>query len=53
VLILLLTYIPFMQGVFGLAPLGLREWAFLLSFPVIVLIMEEGRKRVIRGRIQD
>ncbi len=47
-LILFLTYMPFMQKVFGLAPLGLREWLFLLFFPVIMLLMEEGRKRMAR-----
>lgn len=47
-LILLLTYIPFMQSIFGLAPLGWREWVFLLSFPVVILLMEEGRKRMAR-----
>ncbi|MEK7688797.1 MAG: cation transporting ATPase C-terminal domain-containing protein [Deltaproteobacteria bacterium] len=47
-LILFLTYTPFMQNIFGLAPLGWREWGFLLVFPVIVLLMEEGRKWVVR-----
>jgi magnesium-transporting ATPase (P-type) len=49
-LMLFLTYTPFMQGIFGLAPLGLKEWAFLLSFPVIVLLFEEGRKWVVRKK---
>ncbi|MEK6598799.1 MAG: cation-transporting P-type ATPase, partial [Deltaproteobacteria bacterium] len=47
-LILFLTYTPFMQNIFGLAPLGWREWGFLLFFPVIVLLMEEGRKWMVR-----
>ncbi|MEK7842380.1 MAG: cation transporting ATPase C-terminal domain-containing protein, partial [Deltaproteobacteria bacterium] len=47
-LILFLTYTPFMQNIFGLAPLGWREWGFLLFFPVIVLFMEEGRKWMVR-----
>ena len=47
-LILFLTYTPFMQNIFGLAPLGWKEWGFLLFFPVIVLLMEEGRKWVAR-----
>ena len=47
-LILFLTYTSFMQNIFGLAPLGWREWGFLLVFPVIVLLMEEGRKWVAR-----
>ena len=49
-LIVFLTYMPFMQNIFGLAPLGLKEWAFLLSFPVIVLLFEEGRKWVVRKK---
>ncbi|MBI3753960.1 MAG: cation-transporting P-type ATPase [Deltaproteobacteria bacterium] len=47
-LILFLTYTSFMQKIFGLAPLGLREWGFLLLFPVIMLLLEEGRKLVMR-----
>ncbi|MBI5047411.1 MAG: HAD-IC family P-type ATPase [Deltaproteobacteria bacterium] len=43
-LILFLTYMPFMQKTFGLSPLGLKEWTFLLLFPVTVLSMEEIRK---------
>ncbi|MBI5327182.1 MAG: HAD-IC family P-type ATPase [Deltaproteobacteria bacterium] len=43
-LVLLFIYMPFMQKIFGLAPLGLKEWIFLLLFPVIVLSMEEIRK---------
>lgn len=45
-LILILIYTPFMQNIFGLVPLGWREWLFLLFFPVIVLLMDEGRKRI-------
>jgi len=47
-LILLLTYTPFMQRVFGLSPLSIAEWMFLLSFPVIVLLFEEIRKLAAR-----
>jgi magnesium-transporting ATPase (P-type) len=45
-LLLLFMYTQFMQNIFGLAPLGWREWVFLLLFPVILLLMDEGRKRI-------
>lgn len=48
VLILLLVYTPFLQKVFGLAPLGLVDWAFLLIFGPVVLVAEEGRKFLMR-----
>jgi hypothetical protein len=33
-----------------LAPLGFREWAFLFAFAPLLLIMEEGRKWLLRKR---
>jgi magnesium-transporting ATPase (P-type) len=49
-IISLLIYTPFLQKVFGLAPLGFREWAFLFAFAPLLLIMEEGRKWLLRKR---
>lgn len=47
-LILSLIYVPFLQGVFGLSPLALKDWAFLGTFPVIMLGTEEIRKLIMR-----
>ena len=49
-IISLLIYTPFLQRIFGLAPIGLREWAFLFAFAPLLLLMEEGRKLVTRKR---
>jgi Ca2+-transporting ATPase len=47
-IIILLIYTPPLQKIFGLAPLTLREWAFLFIFPPILLLLEEARKRILR-----
>jgi magnesium-transporting ATPase (P-type) len=49
-IISLLVYTPFLQRIFGLAPLGFREWAFLFAFAPLLLIMEEGRKWLVRRK---
>ncbi|MCL6584800.1 MAG: HAD-IC family P-type ATPase [bacterium] len=49
-LILLFIYSPFFQKIFGLAPIGLKEWALLATFGPIILILEEGRKWLLRRR---
>jgi len=48
VLVSLLMYLPPLQGVFGTAPLGVAEWAFLICVPVVVLALDEARKALIR-----
>jgi magnesium-transporting ATPase (P-type) len=50
VIILSLIHVPFLARLFGLAPLGLREWALLAVFPLAMLLMEEGRKRITRSK---
>jgi P-type Ca2+ transporter type 2C len=47
-LIAALVYVPFLQSVFGLVPLGLRDWAFIAVFPLIMLGAEETRKWIVR-----
>jgi magnesium-transporting ATPase (P-type) len=47
-IITLLVYAPPLQRIFGLGPLTIKEWAFLLIFPPILLLMEEGRKGIAR-----
>jgi Ca2+-transporting ATPase len=39
-----LIYVPLMNQFFGTTPLGLTDWAFLISLAVIVVIAEEIRK---------
>ena len=50
VLISLLMYLPPLHNVFGTAPLGIAEWAFLVCVPVVVLALDEARKALIRLR---
>ena len=45
-----LILIPPLQGVFGLAPLRVSEWGLLLFFPPALLLLEEGRKWIVRSR---
>lgn len=47
-IISVLIYVPFLQGIFNLAPIGLREWGFLFAFAPLLLLMEEGRKWLVR-----
>ncbi len=43
-----LVYTPVMQEIFGLAPLVFRDWALLLVFPPVLLLLEEARKWIVR-----
>ncbi len=49
-IILLLVHTPFLQKVFGLAPLALSHWIFLLIFPPVLLLLEEARKRIMKKK---
>ncbi|MFB6468445.1 cation-translocating P-type ATPase [Cytobacillus sp. Hz8] len=40
----LMMYVPFMQDVFGTAPIGVKSWFFFFLIPPIILIIEEIRK---------
>ena len=44
-----IAYLPFLQGLFGTAPLGLIEWVFLIAAPAVVLLMDEIRKAILRA----
>jgi magnesium-transporting ATPase (P-type) len=44
----MLLYVPFLQSVFGTAPLGLREWGFLWLLTPSLLVAEECRKWLVR-----
>lgn len=43
-----LIYTPFLQRIFGLAPIGLKEWGFLFAFTPVLFLVEEGRKWIVR-----
>lgn len=47
-LICAFSYVPFLQAIFNTAPIGLRDWAFLIVLPLAVLMIEEFRKAVVR-----
>jgi magnesium-transporting ATPase (P-type) len=44
-----LTYMPFLHGLFNTAPLGWREWAFLIFIPAVVLLLTELPKAALRS----
>jgi magnesium-transporting ATPase (P-type) len=46
----LLIYVPFLQGVFGTAPVGLEGWLVLIAFAPFVFLVEEARKAIARHR---
>jgi len=50
VLLVLLAYVPWLQGIFGTAPLTGRDWLFLLLCTPALLIADELRKFVVRRR---
>jgi potassium/sodium efflux P-type ATPase len=46
----LLIYVPWLQGVFGTAPIGAREWAFVFAWAPVILLADEARKALLRRR---
>jgi magnesium-transporting ATPase (P-type) len=50
VLLLALIHVPWLAGIFGLAPLRPADWGILLVFPAVVLGLEEVRKWLLRRR---
>ncbi len=52
VIMLLLIYTPFLQKIFGLAPLRFEDWAFLSAFIPVLLMLEEARKWILRSRFE-
>ena len=49
-LLSILIYAPFMHNLFNTAPLGLKDWAFLLIWPPAILLLEELRKAFLRRK---
>jgi magnesium-transporting ATPase (P-type) len=52
VVICLIIYLPFLQGTFHTAPIGIREWIFLIALPPLILIIEEIRKSISRSMVK-
>ncbi|MBI4318362.1 MAG: cation-transporting P-type ATPase [Chloroflexi bacterium] len=50
VVTLALMYVPPLQQFFGMAPLGLHEWAFVLPFGPAVFLADEARKWLLQRR---
>jgi len=50
VLILLIDYTNVGNAIFGTAPLQWRAWVVVLPFAFAMLLLEEWRKRIVRGR---
>jgi potassium/sodium efflux P-type ATPase len=48
ILLSLITYLPFLHNLFNTAPLGIKEWAFLIWIPFAVLLIDEIRKFFLR-----
>jgi Ca2+-transporting ATPase len=46
--LLILVYVPFMQGIFNTAPITLTDWVFVLSWAPLFLLADELRKLFIR-----
>lgn len=53
-LICTLIYVPFLQGIFHTAPIGIKEWGFLIILPPLIVLIEEIRKAFTRkyGKIK-
>jgi magnesium-transporting ATPase (P-type) len=47
-LLLALIYVPTIAAMFGLAPLSLKHWALLVTFAPLLLVLEEGRKALVK-----
>jgi sodium/potassium-transporting ATPase subunit alpha len=52
-LILLIDYSAGGNAVFGTAPIGHRVWLFVVPFALAMLMLEEGRKAIVRWRESD
>lgn len=43
-----IIYIPFLQAIFQTEQIGIKEWAFLIILPPLILFIEETRKAISR-----
>jgi hypothetical protein len=49
--VLLINYTPWGNALFGTSPFGLEVWLFIIPFGIGMLLLEEGRKALVRGKI--
>lgn len=49
-LLCILSYVPFVHGLFNTAPLSLVDWIFLILCPIPVVALEEIRKKIVRNK---
>jgi magnesium-transporting ATPase (P-type) len=42
-----IIYVPFLQDIFNTAPIGLRDWVFLVLIPIPIVLIEELRKYLV------
>ena len=47
-LLSLLVYVPFLQGIFNTAPLGLQEWVYVFAWTPVIFLADELRKAIVR-----
>jgi magnesium-transporting ATPase (P-type) len=52
VAVVALTYVPFLQNVFNMGPLGPIDWAFLIALIPTLLIADEIRKYFVRRKLR-
>jgi magnesium-transporting ATPase (P-type) len=52
VLQLMFTYAPFAQRLFGTAPIGADEWLLIIAYAILVFLLVEGEKWLLRNRFR-
>jgi magnesium-transporting ATPase (P-type) len=50
-ILLAIVYVPFLQPIFGTKAIAPLEWVYLFSIAPVVLLLEEGRKYVVRSTL--
>jgi Ca2+-transporting ATPase len=50
ILLVSLIYVPFLQGIFNTAPIGLQDWVYLFAWTPIIFFLDEARKAGLRWR---
>jgi Ca2+ transporting ATPase len=48
-----LLYIPFLQGIFGIVPLGMAEWKLVLAWSAPIILIDEGLKFLERTFVME
>ncbi len=50
VILIVLSYVPFFQGLFNTAPISWQEWIYLCIIPIPIVLIEEIRKSILRKK---